>query len=51
MKVVHPRQSGNDRGKRGRHRGFGRVGQVRLAVEQIAVNLRLKGLAHLARGS
>ena len=40
MEVVHRRKAGDDRCERGRNRGIGCVGQVRLAVDLIAVNLR-----------
>jgi len=51
LEVVQRSKAGDDRSKRGGNRWIGCVGQMRLAVHQIAVNLSLEGFAHLARGS
>ena len=51
LEVVQRSKAGDNRSKRGRNRWIGRVGQMRLAVDQIAVNLSLESLANLARGS
>jgi hypothetical protein len=47
MEVVDRRQARNDRCQRGGDRWVGRIRQMCLAVDLIAMNLGLKGLAHL----